>query len=190
MIAHVQGIVVAKEDNHLSVSLGPIALNVFVPSSLLASVQVGEKILLHTHLHIRESEWSLFGFREVEERTFFRLLLDAPGVGPKLALSALSTLSPAAITRAVQQEQPALLTQVPGIGKKSAERIVFALKDKLPLREAVTELSPLAEVDMEVVEALTTLGYSVLEAQRAVQGLPADLTTLEDRLRAALSRLA
>ncbi len=190
MLARVQGNIAGKDDDRLLVALGPIAIDVFVPEPLWTASRVGDKVTLYTHLHVRENGLSLFGFATVEERSFFRLLLAVSGVGPKLALTVLSVLSPAALLRAIQQETPEVLTRVPGIGKKSAEKIVFTLKDKLPGGGEPVPISALDEIDMEVVEALVTLGYSVVEAQRAVQGLPDDLTTVEDRLRAALSRLA
>jgi len=190
MIARVQGSIAGKDDDRLVVAVGPIAMDIFVPEPLWTASRVGENVTLYTHLHVRENGLSLFGFATVEERVFFRLLLAVPGVGPKLALTVLSVLSPAALARAIQQETPELLTRVPGIGQKSAAKIIFTLKDKLPGGGEPAPISTLDEVDMEVVEALVTLGYSVVEAQRAVQGLPDELTTVEDRLRTALSRLA
>ncbi len=121
-----------------------------------------------------------------EELALFENLIGVSGVGPKLALNVLSGMAPDALRLAIGQEQPDLLARVPGIGKKTAQKIVLELKDKVGPVEVAEGLAALTEADAAVIDALTALGYSIVEAQRAVQGLPRDVTDVEERLRAAL----
>ena len=106
----------------------------------------------------------------------FELLLAVTGVGPRLALAVISTVSPDVLTGAISREEPGVLQRVPGIGKKTAQRILFHLRDKLRIDQLPAGISPLTDVDAEVMAALTALGYSVVEAQTAVQRLPRDPT--------------
>jgi len=139
---------------------------------------------------VREQELTLFGFATEEDLELFQVLLGVSGVGPKLALSILSTLPPDAIRLAVANDEPGLLTRVPGIGPKSAKKILFHLKDKMGVSELEgVGVVPITDEDAEVIEALTALGYSIVEAQRAVQAIPKDVTGVEGRLRAALAQL-
>jgi Holliday junction DNA helicase RuvA len=131
---------------------------------------------------------TLYGFESEEELTLFELLLTVNGVGPRVALSILSTLSPDALRLALANSEPAILARVPGVGKRTAEKIVLELKDKIKAPVSVVDaLAQLNAVDAEVIDALVALGYSVVEAQRAVQSLPKEATTIEERLRLALS---
>ncbi len=191
MIAQLRGRVLAVGENRLTVELGGLGLDVWVPTPLAASANVGETVHLYTHLHVRENELSLYGFATEAERDLFRLLLNVSGVGPRVALALLSAMDVAAIQRAIAEEEPGLLSRVPGIGRKTAEKIVLELKDKLPATVAGMPAAPdLHAADADVIEALVALGYSLVEAQRAVQDLPPDVTDVGERLRLALSRLA
>ena len=137
---------------------------------------------------MREDALNLFGFPSEDELSLFELLLGVSGVGAKLALSALSTLSPDAFRLALANQEPALIARVPGIGKRTAEKIDLELKDKV---ESVGDLAGLVaatDADGEVIDALLVLGYSVVEAQRAVQRIPKDVEGVEERLRLALSQ--
>jgi Holliday junction DNA helicase RuvA len=121
----------------------------------------------------------------------FELLLTVQGVGPKLALAVLSSLSIDILRNAVAQEQPEVLSRVKGVGKKTAEKIVFTLKDKLGPAFGLETIAHVSDVDTEVIGALTTLGYSVVEAQAAVQSIPkGDGKTVEERVRLALGYFA
>jgi len=166
-------------------------LQVSVPATVLEKVEAaGRTVTLHTHLHWRENAIALFGFATDSELELFELLLAVSGVGPRLALATISTLSPEVLTGAVAREEPGVLQRVPGIGKKTAQRIMFHLRDKLKLDRMPVEFAMLTDVDAEVIAALTALGYSVVEAQAAVQRLPRDsVLELEDRVRLALSGL-
>lgn len=188
MIASVEGRVLARGKDHLIVGLGGLGVKVFVPAPLLAQAQPGEPVFLHTYLHVREQELTLFGFGEAQELALFEALLGVPGVGPRSAMALLSAMAVDALRLAISQEQPGVLARVPGIGRKTAEKIVLELKDKVAVAEGIpAELAALTEADAEVIDALTALGYSIVEAQRAVQALPRDVTSVEDRLRLALA---
>ncbi len=191
MIRQVRGTVTAVDVNFLIIEVGHpgagIGLRVFTPEPTSARYRAGDNLLLHTYLQVRENDLSLYGFEELDELAIFELLLGVSGVGPKVALAALSTLSPDALRLAVANEEPAVVARVPGIGKRTAEKVVVELKGKLePAAGELAGLATAIDADAEVMEALTGLGYSVVEAQRALQQLPADVTEVEERLRMAL----
>lgn len=187
MIASVEGRIRAVAKDALVVDIGGIGLRVACPQPTLAAARVGEMILLCTHLVVREDDLSLVGFATEEELSLFEKLISVSGVGPKLGLTVLSAMAPDALRLAIGQEQPDLLARVPGIGKKTAQKIVLELKDKVGAVEVPEGLAALTEADAAVIDALTALGYSIVEAQRAVQALPRDLVDIEDRLRRALA---
>ncbi|HHS97759.1 MAG TPA: Holliday junction branch migration protein RuvA [Chloroflexi bacterium] len=190
MIDRLSGTVAAVGPDHLVVMVGGVGLRVSVPTPVLEQVQPGRPVELLTHLHMRENEISLYGFLTEEERSLFELLLGVSGVGPKVALATLSTVSPDALRQAVLREEPGILSRVPGIGPKTARAIIFHLKDRLV--PTGTETAPLlTDEDAEVIAALTALGFSLVEAQTALQHLPRDEEmTLEERVRRALTYLA
>jgi holliday junction DNA helicase RuvA len=187
MIASVEGRVTARAQNALVVAVGGIGLRILCTQPLLAGARLGEPILLFTHLVVREDELALVGFASVEELSLFEYLITVTGVGPKLALALLSSMAPDSLRMAIGQEQPELIARVPGIGKKTAQKIVLELKDKVGPVEFAEGLAALTEADGAVIDALTALGYSIVEAQRAIQGLPRDVTDIEERLRRALA---
>jgi len=187
MIACIEGRLSAIEDRAIIVRVGGLGLRVYVPQTfLLACGPVGSTVALHTHLHVREDELSLYGCATESELQLFELLLGVSGVGPRVALSLLSTLSEEDARVAISSEQASVLARVPGIGAKLAKKIVFELKDKILAGGAVVQ-SAITEEDAEVIAALTGLGYSVVEAQTALQHVPATVQGIEDRLRAALA---
>lgn len=192
MIRMVSGQMVAAGKNFVVVQVGSagagIGLRVFVPDTVLARYRTGDALSLHTYLQVRESELSLYGFETEDELSTFELLLGVSGIGPKVALSTLSTLPPDTLRLAVANKEAAIVARVPGIGKRTAEKIVLELQGKLTSAEGtLAQLASTVSADSEVIDALTALGYSVVEAQRAVQKIPADVTGVEDRLRVALS---
>ncbi|MBK6431216.1 MAG: Holliday junction branch migration protein RuvA [Anaerolineae bacterium] len=190
MIARLRGQVVARGKDYLIVDVGGIGYKVFVPADVLVSTRTVEEITLHTHLQVREDNLSLFGLASEEALDLFHLLLTVPGVGPKGTLTLLSAMSPEAIRLAVSQEQPGILARVPGVGKRTAEKIVMTLRDRIGTVAATEELLAMTTADAEVIDALTALGYSVVEAQRAVQRIPREISGVEERLRHALSQFA
>ena len=164
MIATLHGEIQHKEENALIIDLGGVGLRVFAAKSLIESLKIGEKTFLFTHLIVRENELSLYGFETAEERQLFLTLLGVDGVGPKVALSVLSTLSLDAVQRAVFSEEPELLSRVPGIGKKTAQKIVLYLQDRLKPTDTLGRIASMSDTDSEVLAALTAL---VSEEDRA-----------------------
>ena len=187
MIASLKGTIAYKEADSLVVELGGIGIEVFVPAALHDTAIAGETIALQTYLVVREDSLTLFGFASKEDCEYFVLLNGVSGIGPRLALAALSTLNPDAIRRAVFHEQPEVFTRVPGIGKKTAEKVVFHLKDRIAGVDELSPLTAITDTDTETLEALVALGYSVVEAQAALQSIPKDAPEdVEARLRLAL----
>ena len=165
------------------------------PAGLRASARCApgcglmERIFLFTHLIVREDLLALYGFETEQEREYFNLLLGVNGVGPRLAMSVLSTLSVDAIRRAVGSEQREVFARVPGVGKRTAQKILLHLQDKIAAGDVLEFAgASVVGVDESVLEALTTLGYSVVEAQMAIQSIPRDASKedVEERLRLAL----
>jgi Holliday junction DNA helicase RuvA len=187
MIATLRGEIAQIEENALIVEVGGVGLRVFVPAPLRGRVKAGEAVFLFTHLVVREDALMLYGFESQADRDLFNILLGVDGVGPKAALSVLSTLTLDAIQRAVFADEAELFSRVPGVGKKTAQKIALHLKDKLKPTDALAKVAALADYDSEVLAALTALGYSVVEAQAAIQSLPKDAPKdVEERLRVAL----
>lgn len=186
MIASVKGEVLEKGDNYLVVQVGGLGLRVATPAAVANGYEIGEHAQLFTHLVVREDNLSLYGFDSAEQRSLFQSLITVDGVGPRTALAVLSTLSVDMIYQAVLGEQAAIFSQVPGIGSKTAQKIVLYLHDKLKPLEAGL-LGAARDVNRELMDALAGLGYSVIEAQTAIQALPKDAPEdLEERLRLAL----
>jgi len=191
MISILRGNVISQESDGIIVDVNGIGFHVMVPTFIKERVQPGEPIYLYTRMIVRDDAWLLCGFETKESREVFDLLLSVNGIGPRLALSILSTLTPEAIRRAVFNEQADLFNRVPGIGKKTAQKIVLHLQDKLPSVEGLATLSMISDVDTEVLAALTALGYSLVEAQAALQYIPHDTPQdVEARLRIALQYFA
>jgi holliday junction DNA helicase RuvA len=189
MIGRIQGIVVEKNFPQVIVSCNGVGYEIDVPMSTFYPLpRAGEEVTLLTHLVVREDAHLLFGFLTLAERAAFRQLLRISGVGPKVALSVLSGMSVDELTAAVSTGDAARLTKVPGIGKKTAERLVLELRDKLPKVSMAVRAEGRA-AGGDVVNALLGLGYNDREAQAAVKELPADLQ-LADAIRQALRLLA
>ncbi len=187
MIGYLEGRVAAKEADRLLIRTGPVGLWVTVPRPVWEQAALGETWAGPTHLVVRADALTLYGFATAEERDLFVALLSVNGVGPRLAVSILSALTPAAIRRAVFQEQPEVFHRVPGVGRKTAQKILLHLQDRLRPDETLGEVAALAEVDAAVLDALVALGYSVVEAQAALQSLPKEAPPkVVERLRLAL----
>lgn len=187
MIATVSGTISHVETGSLIVEVGGVGLQIFVPNPVSDMARSGESVFLYTHLIVRQDLLALYGFDSTEGREFFTLLLSVNGIGPRLALSILSTLSPDAIRRAVFSEQAEIFSRVPGVGKKTAQKILLSLQDRITAVEGLAPIAALGDVDSEVLNALTGLGYSVVEAQAALQSIPRDAPQdVETRLRLAL----
>lgn len=187
MISHLIGPVIDKEENAVVIQVGGIGLQVFITSAWNSQLSIQENCTIFTHLIVRETELSLYGFRSKEERSFFLLLLSVNGVGPKLALAILSSMSPELIKRAVFNEQAELFYNVSGVGKKTAQKILLQLQDKVSAPDGQEDMPVIEDRDSEVIAALTSLGYSIVEAQSAVQMIPVDASDqIEERILLAL----
>jgi len=186
MIAGLQGKLQTIGSNGAIIGVGGISFQVYMPTSTLSALgAVGEEVELHTHLHLREDNATLYGFATDEELVLFQTLTTVSGVGPKLALAMLSAMSVEKLTTAIASGSAELLSEVPGVGKKMASRLILELKGKL----AAGGLAPaeLAEENTDVLAALTSLGYSVREATRAIAALPQDpKLNLEEKIKLAL----
>jgi Holliday junction DNA helicase RuvA len=189
VIGRIQGILAEKNFPQVVVSCHGVGYEIDVPMSTFYPLpRTGEEVTLLTHLVVREDAHLLYGFLTAGERTAFRHLLKISGVGPKVALALLSGLSVDDLAAAVTNGDAARLTKVPGIGKKTAERLVLELRDKLP-RVTGTARAESPDGGGDVIGALLGLGYNEREAQAAVKQLPADLQ-LADAIRQALRLLA
>lgn len=187
MISSLNGHITEKGPDYAIVEIGGVGLRVFIPAPSLDNFQAGEMAFLHTHLVVREDSLTLYGFETTEEREFFNLLLGVSGVGPRLALATLSTLNTDAIRRAVFSEQPEVFTRVPGIGKKSAQKILLHLQDRVQAVDGLEHVAALDDADTQTIDALVALGYSIVEAQTALQSIPRDAPKdVETRIRLAL----
>jgi Holliday junction DNA helicase RuvA len=192
MIGSLRGEIVDKEEGALVIDVGGVGYYVQGPTTLVDLLDVGVKTQLFIHTHVREQELTLFGFPDKNELELFRTLLKVQGIGPKVALAILSHIPAETLRQAIAREEAALLARVPGIGPKKAKQIVFALKDKVGYEDIFVSTTPITDSDSEVIAALTSLGYSIVEAQAALQQLPKEARSesVEEKVRLALSSLA
>jgi Holliday junction DNA helicase RuvA len=188
MIASLEGKVASLGGDRAVINVGGIGFTVFMPTSALSALgKPGDDVKVHTHLHVREDNISLYGFGSAEELWLFETLIGVTGLGPRLALAILSALSPEQITMAIATGSTEMLDMIPGIGRKVANRIVLELKEKIGAGWAIAAGAPAAREKTDVLAALTSLGYSASEAVKAVAALPDDpRLNLEDRIKLAL----
>lgn len=192
MIAAIRGTVLSAAADHAVIEAGGIGYQIWAPRGVLQSLpSIGEEARLHTYLLVREDALILYGFATLAERQFFELLLTVTGVGPKVALALMSVLPLDQLQIAIASENAAVLSQVSGVGKKTAARLILELKSKINLQAIAPALAGaptgVVRVNIELQEVLQSLGYSASEAQAAVSALPADAPVeLEERLRLAL----
>lgn len=186
MISTVQGIVQRIGESELIVDIGGVGLRIAVPIPVIEGIErVGETIFLHTYLVVREDSLSLYGFHSERELEIFEELIEVSGVGPRLALATLSYLKPETLQEAVGKNQPEIIARVPGIGQKTAAKIVLHLKDRFEPLDLVQPVE--LGADSEVLEVLIALGYRLNEAQSAVRSIPQDSPQdVEERVRLAL----
>ena len=182
MIGRLAGTLIEKNPPQILVDCRGVGYEVDVPMSTFYNLPPpGEAITLHTHLVVREDAQLLYGFGTLEERRMFRQLLKISGVGPKLALSVLSGLSIAELAQAVAEQQPGRLTKIPGVGKKTAERLLLELRDKLDITITGAGMTAIggSRDGADVLNALAALGYSEREAMHATKQLPEGLSVTE-----------
>jgi Holliday junction DNA helicase RuvA len=191
MIASIRGTVLQVGSDHAVLETGGVGFVIYAPRQVLGGLGApGDLAMLYTHLQVREDALTLYGFASVDQRQLFETLLGVTGIGPKVALSLLSSGPLDELRSAIAAGDIARLSRVPGIGKKTAERLVLELKGKIDLRglPSASGLTPAAAaVNADLAEMLTGLGFSAAEANSAIAALPGDAPTdLEDRLRLAL----
>ncbi len=187
MIASLTGKIIALTSDTVILEVQGIGFEIFISKSVLPTLELGQRLSLQTHLVVREDLLALYGFESSDEKQLFLQLLGVDGVGPKLALSIISNLSIDNIRRAVLNEQPEFFSRVPGVGKKTAQKILIHMQGKIVggLEGEISHRS--SQVEDQVLEALVGLGYSIVEAQSAIQSIPRDTPdTVEDKLRTVL----
>ena len=189
MIASLHGRLEALGSDWAIIDVGGVGFQVYMPTSTLSTLgAIGKEVKLHTHFHLREDNATLYGFTSAAELGLFQTLISVSGLGPKLALAMLSALDVEKLTMAIATGSTDLLTVVPGVGKKLANRLILELKEKIGAGWITTPAAQLAQENSDVIAALTSLGYSVAEASRAVATLPpsSDLS-LEEKVKLALA---
>ena len=191
MIARLKGKLVALGGGFAVVDVNGIGFEVHMPTSTLSALgAIGKEVELHTHLHLREDNATIYGFASAGELALFKVLINVSGLGPKLALAMLSAMDVEQLTMAIATGNTDLLTEVPGIGRKIASRLVLELKDKIGSAWIAAPASQMARESADVLSALVSLGYSVQEATRAVASLPREKgLSLEDKVKLALGYL-
>lgn len=192
MIVAIEGILQGRGADFIVVKVGLVSVQVYVPASTLAQCgDTGSKVFLHTFLYIKEDSVALYGFSSPEALELFKSLITVSGIGPKTALGLLSAFSPDLLVSAIVGGNANLLCQAPGLGKKTAERIVLELRGKLEKSWEETLSPALLQEDADVVAALVSLGYSPREAAQAVSSLAGSSElSLEDKIKLALKQLA
>lgn len=191
MIGSIRGRLLEKNPPQILVETNGVGYEIDVPMSTLYNLpDIGAEVFLYTHYVVREDAELLFGFSTKAERSLFRLLIRISGIGPKIALSILSGISASILAQAVSQAEPGLLTRIPGVGKKTAERIVLELKGKIDtVVGSADSQTQTRGAKADIISALVSLGYSEREALQAVKGLAADVT-VNDGIREALKALS
>jgi holliday junction DNA helicase RuvA len=182
MIASLRGRVVARRLDGVVLDVNGVGYLVLTTLRALSKARSGDEVALDTYLHVREDALQLYGFAEPAERELFELLLSVSGVGPKVALAILSSSTPSDLRRAIALEDTTRFVAIPGIGKKTAQRVMLELKERLGPAEGVGQASG---QELVARDALVELGYSVAEAERALAGTDPELAP-EERIRQAL----
>jgi Holliday junction DNA helicase RuvA len=174
MIAHLRGKILAKQPNQIILETAGVGYDVTITVPTFAELpQVGTEIALHIHTYVREDVLALFGFLRPEEKQLFEKLISVSGIGPKLAVTILSGMPADEMVAAIRGNDIVRLTKIPGIGKKTAERMVLELRDKLPPlgADAVTAIPTLTAVEEDVLSALTNLGYQRAVAEKTIAAI-------------------
>ncbi len=173
-----------RETRALIIDVGGLGYRVFVGGAALMNVEEGAEVSFRIYQHVNDSGATLFGFTDKKEQEYFQLLLSVPSVGPSTARNILDLAPPHTLEQAVAEEDVALLTRVPGVGKRTAERIIVELKEKL---EAPTgDRSASGNLQHETIEALVSIGFTSTQARQAAQDLPKDIETVEEAVKQAL----
>ncbi|MDN5365328.1 MAG: holliday junction helicase RuvA [Thermacetogenium sp.] len=195
MISFLRGCLLGSEENRLLIDVQGIGYEVTVPSSLLQRLpSLGQEVELYTHLYVREDSLQLYGFLSPRDRAMFRILLGARGIGPRVALAILDIIPGDELVAVLTKGEVEVLERIPGVGKKTAQRLFFELRNKLPadLQKKKEQMKGRSPVIDEVTRALLALGYSKKEAESALEKIPderVNTASCEELLRIALREL-
>lgn len=201
MISYIRGELVAIEEDKVIVDVNGVGFGIFMPAQSMNHLPgIGEEVRLHTYMNVREDDISLFGFLTRDDLSVFKLVIGVSGIGPKGGLSILSQLTPDDLRFAVMANDAKAISKAPGIGKKTAEKLIIELKDKLSIEDVLNKASDSEviavsahatnEIQAEAVQALVALGYGSAEAMKAVKKVETDdTTTVETVLKAALKNM-
>ena len=197
MFAYIKGSLEQKSNNYVVIDVGGIGYKIFMATKAIEALgEIGEVVKVHTHYYVREDNISLYGFNTNEELRMFELLLQVSGIGAKSAIAMLSEISPSSFALAVISDDISQLVKIPGIGKKTAARIVLELKDKLKTEEAITKTEEVKlsisneEETSEAIAALQVLGYTKREIEKALENIDTKNLQLEEIIKQGLKNLA
>lgn len=197
MFAYIKGSLEQKSNNYVVIDVGGIGYKIFMATKAIETLgEIGKVVKVHTHYYVREDNISLYGFNTNEELRMFELLLQVSGIGAKSAIAMLSEISPSSFALAVISDDISQLVKIPGIGKKTAARIVLELKDKLKAEEAITKTEEVKlsitneEETSEAIAALQVLGYTKREIEKALENVDTKNLQLEEIIKQGLKNLA
>nr|WP_251855616.1 Holliday junction branch migration protein RuvA [Clostridium sp. MD294] len=190
LISYIKGIITYKSNSFVVIECNGIGYKIFVSSATLSHLNEKETIMIYTFMNVKEDDISLFGFLTQQEQTIFHQLLSVSGIGPKGALAFLSEMTPEEIIIAILSEDIKTLSKAPGIGKKTAQRLILELKDKVKSEEITQQTSQKdTSQKWEAIEALTSLGYSRSEAMQAVNACYKEGLSVEEILKLSFKKL-
>lgn len=194
MISYLKGIVEIKKQEYIVIDVGGIGYKVFMPENEVEEIEMGKEVKVHTYLRVREDDVSIYGFLGMEELAMFELLISVGGIGAKSAVSILSNIAPSKFALAVISDDVGTLKKLPGIGAKTAQRIILELKDKIKTEEAVAESKeekPLKidECVNDAIEALQVLGYSRKDIEKELSKIDIKGLSTEDVIKIGLKNL-
>lgn len=199
MFAYLKGSLEGKTKGYIVIDVGGVGYKVFMSETAIEKLgELGQTVKVHTYLRVREDDMSLYGFNTNEELRMFELLLSVSGIGAKSAINILSNITPSSFALAVITSNVEKIKELPGIGPKSAQRIILELKDKIKTEETSTEIEKGTKVEqenanekvLEAVSALQVLGYSRKEIEKALETVDKENLSIEDIIRKGLSNLA
>ncbi len=187
MIAKLRGKIEYLRNNYAVVDVGGVGYKVFVSTFTMGKVASAKEVDFFIHTYVREDILALYGFPTLAELEMFELLLSVSGIGPKAAMGILSIADPKTVRAAIINEDPSILTKVSGVGKRTAERVIVELKNKVA--DLTVGEKEEAVADSDSIEALTTMGYSITEAREALKGVSKEVKDVGERVKMALKNL-
>ncbi len=190
MIAFVKGEILTKRNGYLIVKSQDLGYKVFVASALYSEIQLAQSVELFTYQNVREDSLDLYGFQSLDDLEMFEMLLSVSGIGPKSALSVMSMADTEYLKTSIIQGDSGLLTKVSGIGKKTAERVVLELKEKIAKLAPLVEGPQLSGMSSDEIDALISLGYSLPQAREALREVDSEVTDSSERIRQALKKMS